>query len=104
VSLLLIGTGFGLFSTPNNNAIMGAVSTNEVGVASASMNLSRTVGNLVGMSIVNLMLHYYLGNQVISVSLQNELMLSISLALKMSLMFVCCAIVLSALRGKQAQV
>lgn len=101
MSLLLIGIGFGLFSTPNNSAIMGAVASKDVGIASASMNLSRTVGNLVGMSIVNLMLNYYLGEQVISEALSIELMQSISLALKMSLCFVVLAIFLSVMRGKQ---
>ncbi len=102
-ALVLIGLGFGLFSTPNNSAIMGAVSKNEVGVASASMNLSRTVGNLLGMSIVNLMLHYYLGDRVISQQTSDELMLTVALALKMSLIFVVLATVLSSFRGRREE-
>lgn len=101
VSLALIGTGFGLFSTPNNNAIMGSVNEHEVGVASASMNLSRTIGNLVGMSLVNLMMHYYIGDAKLSAGQNSALMQTISLALVMSLSFVLVACVLSALRGKQ---
>nr|WP_277750978.1 MFS transporter [Ningiella ruwaisensis] len=99
IALLFIGTGFGLFSTPNNNAIMGAVSQNEVGVASASMNLSRTVGNLFGMSLVNLMIHYFIGDAAISDEQSEALMTTISLALKMSLSFVVLACLLSSLRG-----
>ncbi|MGB3726962.1 MAG: MFS transporter [Glaciecola sp.] len=101
ISLALLGTGFGLFSTPNNNAIMGEVNENELGVASASMNLSRTIGNLVGMSLVNLMMHHYLGDAPLSSEQNVALMQTISLALVMSLVFVCIACVLSALRGKQ---
>ena len=100
-ALLLIGVGFGLFSTPNNNAIMGAVSRNEVGIASASMNLSRTVGNLFGMSMVNLMVHYYIGDVEISVEVKDALMLTVLTALKMSLSFVIIAVVCSSMRGKQ---
>lgn len=103
LALLLIGTGFGLFSTPNNSAIMGSVTSQEIGVASASMNLGRTVGNLFGMSIVNLILHYYLGNELISEADTNELMNSISLALKMSLAFVIIAMLMSLSRGKQGK-
>lgn len=100
-SLALVGIGFGLFSTPNNNAIVGAVKEQELGVASASMNLSRTIGNLVGMSIVNLMMHFYVGDEVISVKVLPELMDTISLALMMSLGLVLTACVVSGLRGKQ---
>ncbi len=101
VALLMTGLGFGLFSTPNNNAIMGSVSENEVGIASASMNLSRTVGNLVGMSLVNLMLHYFIGETSLDDSQTEQLMLTISLALKMSLSFVLFACLFSSLRGRQ---
>ena len=59
-ALLLLGVGFGLFSTPNSNAVMGSAAKNELGVASSSLNLSRSIGNLFGMSIVNLLVHYYL--------------------------------------------
>ncbi len=100
-SLALIGLGFGLFSTPNNSAIMGAVSEKEVGVASSAMNLSRTVGNLVGMSLVNLMMHHYIGDATFTPEQNPALMSTVSLALMMSLSFVVVACVLSAMRGRQ---
>lgn len=99
-SLLLIGFGFGLFSTPNNNAIMGGVQVHEVGVASASMSLSRTIGNLFGMSLVNLMVHYYLGNAQFTQEQNPALIQTVEMALNMSLVFVMVACVISALRGK----
>jgi hypothetical protein len=97
----LVGLGFGLFSTPNNSAIMGAVKEQEVGVASASMNLSRTIGNLVGMSIVNLMMHYYMGDATFTSENNPALMQIISLSLMLSLVFVIIASFVSAVRGKQ---
>ena len=100
-SLGLVGLGFGLFSTPNNSAIMGSVKEQEVGVASASMNLSRTIGNLVGMSLVNLMMHYYIGDANFGPESNLALMSTISLALLMSLSFVIIASIISAVRGKQ---
>jgi MFS family permease len=101
LSLALMGLGFGLFSTPNNSAIMGAVNEQEVGVASASMNLSRTIGNLFGMSLVNLMMHYYIGEATFSSENTAQLMSTISLALTMSLSFVIIATLVSAMRGRQ---
>jgi EmrB/QacA subfamily drug resistance transporter len=99
-SLLLIGVGFGLFSTPNNNAIMGGVKRHEVGVASASMNLARTIGNLFGMSLVNLMVHYYLGDAQFTQEQNPALIQTVEMALNMSLTFVLIACVISAFRGK----
>jgi EmrB/QacA subfamily drug resistance transporter len=99
-ALLLIGLGFGLFSTPNNNAIMGATHPNEVGVASASMNLARTIGNLIGMSLVNLMVHFYLGDAQFSSEQNPALILTVKLALNMSLTFVVLACVSSWFRGR----
>ncbi|MDU0355024.1 MFS transporter [Paraglaciecola aquimarina] len=99
-SLLLIGFGFGLFSTPNNNAIMGAVQQHEVGVASATLNLSRTIGNLFGMSLVNLMVHYYLGDAQFTAEQPPALVHTFEIALLMSLTFVAIACVTSTLRGR----
>ena len=99
-SLLLIGVGFGLFSTPNNNAIMGGVKRHEVGVASASMNLARTIGNLFGMSLVNLMVHFYLGDAQFTQEQNPALIQTVEMALNMSLVFVVLACIISALRGK----
>ena len=100
-ALALVGLGFGLFSTPNNSAIMGAVNEQEVGVASASMNLSRTIGNLIGMSLVNLMMHHYIGDATFTPEQNPALMSTVSLALKMSLSFVVLACMFSAVRGRQ---
>ena len=101
MALILVGLGFGLFSTPNNNAIMGAVDQREVGVASASMNLARTIGNLFGMSLVNLMVQYYLGDIALSAEQTVAIMDTTSSALIMSLSFVLIACVTSVLRGRQ---
>ena len=99
-SLLLIGVGFGLFSTPNNNAIMGGVERHEVGAASASMNLARTIGNLFGMSLVNLMVHFYLGDAQFTQEQNPALIQTVEMALNMSLAFVVIACAVSAFRGR----
>ena len=100
--LLLVGTGFGLFSTPNNNAIMAAVQHHEVGVALASINLARTIGKLMGMSLVNLMVHYYPGDAQFTAEQNTALIKIIELALNISLAFVVTACAISWLRGKSA--
>lgn len=99
-SLLVIGIGFGLFSTPNNHAIMSSTQAHELGAASASMNLARTVGNLIGMSLVNLMVHYYLGDAQFTAQQNPALIRTIELAVNMSLGFVVIACAISGLRGR----
>ncbi len=49
--LILIGIGFGLFSSPNANAIMSSVVPKFFGVASAVMSTVRSVGQMFSMGI-----------------------------------------------------
>jgi EmrB/QacA subfamily drug resistance transporter len=101
ISLVLVGIGFGLFSTPNNNAIMGSVHSSELGVASASMNLARTIGNLLGMSMVNFLVHVFLGDAQFVPEQYPALLQTINIALNLALCCVVLACFLSALRGKE---
>lgn len=47
------GLGMGLFLSPNNSAIMGAASREELGVASSLLALSRTLGMTSGVPLIN---------------------------------------------------
>ncbi|CUH94765.1 hypothetical protein P22_0831 [Propionispora sp. 2/2-37] len=55
-NLGMIGLGFALFASPNNNAIMGAVEKQYYGVASSILSSMRLVGQTVSMAIVTLLL------------------------------------------------
>jgi EmrB/QacA subfamily drug resistance transporter len=50
--LMPLGIGMGLFQSPNNSAIMGAVPRERLGVASGLMGLSRTLGNTTGLPLI----------------------------------------------------
>jgi MFS family permease len=52
--LLLLGAGFGLFSSPNTNAVMGAVQPGQYGVAAATLGTMRLVGQMLSMGIATL--------------------------------------------------
>jgi len=60
-NLLLAGFGFALFSSPNNNAIMGSVSIPLYGTASSILGTMRLVGQAVSMSIVTLLISVFIG-------------------------------------------
>jgi len=60
-SLVLLGLGFGLFSSPNSNAIMGAVERRDYGVASATLGTMRTIGQMLSLAIATLLFALIIG-------------------------------------------
>jgi EmrB/QacA subfamily drug resistance transporter len=52
---LPIGIGMGLFQSPNNSAIMGTAPRERLGVVSGMLSISRTLGQMVGISVVSAM-------------------------------------------------
>ena len=47
-----LGLGMGLFQSPNNSAILGAVPRQQLGTASALLSLSRLLGQATGVALV----------------------------------------------------
>lgn len=48
---IIMGIGNGCFQSPSNTAIMTSVKTEEVGIASGILSLSRNMGNILGVAI-----------------------------------------------------
>ena len=61
VSLVILGFGFALFSSPNTNAVMGSVERRTYGVASATVATMRQVGMMFSMGITMLLFAMYIG-------------------------------------------
>ena len=61
-SLIVIGFGFALFSSPNVNAVMSSVEKKFYGVASATLGTMRLTGQMLSMGIATLIVAVYLGN------------------------------------------
>jgi EmrB/QacA subfamily drug resistance transporter len=51
--LLPVGIGMGIFQSPNNSAILGAVPTYRLGVASGLLAIARTLGQTTGIAVLN---------------------------------------------------
>jgi len=64
--LILMGIGFGLFSSPNSNAIMSSVEKRHLGVASGVVGTMRMVGQMLSMGIAMMILAVYIGRQAIT--------------------------------------
>jgi MFS family permease len=64
--LIIMGVGFGLFSSPNSNAIMSAVEKRHLGVASGVVGTMRMVGQMTSMGIAMMILALFIGKQSIT--------------------------------------
>ena len=61
VTLIVLGFGFALFSSPNVNAIMGSVDRTLYGVASGTMGTVRLMGQMLSMGISMSIIAVFIG-------------------------------------------
>jgi MFS family permease len=52
--LAVVGVGLGLFTSPNNAAIMGAAPEQHAGMASGVLNMTRGFGTALGLALTGL--------------------------------------------------
>ena len=62
IAMFLQGLGYGLFSTPNTNAIMSSVPKEETGTASASLAAMRVIGQTLSIGLLTVIFAYIMGN------------------------------------------
>lgn len=60
-SLVLMGVGSGIFSTPNTHAVMNSVQKRYFGVASATISTMRIIGQTLSMGLVLVIFSIYVG-------------------------------------------
>lgn len=97
--LLLIGFGFGLFSSPNTNAVMSSVEKRFYGLASATLATMRVVGQALSMGIVTLTFAVTIGSAKVSESIP-EFMTATRLAFAISAVLCTFGVFASLARGK----
>ena len=61
MSLIVLGVGFGFFSAPNTNSVMGSVTADKYGVASGVLGTMRFMGQLLSITVASAILVSYLG-------------------------------------------
>lgn len=69
---IIMGFGFGLFSTPNTAVIMSSVEKTDYGMASSMLATMRTVGMLTSMTVITVLLGHYLGKREITIETTQE--------------------------------
>lgn len=64
--LIVLGFGFGLFSSPNTNAVMGSVDRKTFGVASATLGTMRLSGQMFSAGITMMIFSLFMGKSQIT--------------------------------------
>jgi EmrB/QacA subfamily drug resistance transporter len=64
-SLVILGTGFALFSSPNTNAVMSSVEKQHFGIASATLGTMRLTGQMFSMGMAMLIFSVFIGKNLI---------------------------------------
>ncbi|MCX7985613.1 MAG: MFS transporter [Bacteroidales bacterium] len=68
LTLVWLGTGFALFSSPNMNTIMSSVEKNQYGIASATASTMRVVGQIASMTFITVFFALIIGNKPIDMA------------------------------------
>ncbi|WP_069807839.1 MFS transporter [Vulcanisaeta thermophila] len=61
IPLSILGIGFGLFSAPNTNSVMGSVPPDRYGIASGVLGTMRFTGQLLSITLASSVLIHYIG-------------------------------------------
>jgi MFS family permease len=77
---IFLGLGFGLFSSPNTNAMMSSVEKKFLGVASATVGTMRLIGQMLSMGIATLSIALILGPVEITPSVYEPFVQSVNIS------------------------
>jgi EmrB/QacA subfamily drug resistance transporter len=99
-SLVILGIGFGLFSSPNMNAIMSSVEKRYYGVASGMLATMRVIGQMLSLGIVLIMFNVYIGKVQITPEYYPLFLKSAQVAFIVFAVLCCGGIYASLARGK----
>jgi EmrB/QacA subfamily drug resistance transporter len=99
-SLIVLGIGFGLFSSPNTNAVMSAVARKFYGVAAGTLGTMRLTGQALSLGIVLLLFSIYIGPVQITPANYPLFIETMRMAFALSALICFIGIFASAARGK----
>jgi MFS family permease len=100
VFLLILGVGFGLFSSPNTNAIMSSVDKRFYGVASGMNGTMRLLGQMLSMGIAMMLFAIFIGPVEITPEYYPQFVLSLHYAFILFTFLCLIGIFASLVRGK----
>jgi EmrB/QacA subfamily drug resistance transporter len=99
-TLVILGFGFALFSSPNVNAVMSSVDRRLYGVASGTLGTMRLSGQMLSMGIATLTFALYLGRVRIAAANPASFLQSLKVAFAIFAILCFCGIFASLARGR----
>ena len=100
LSLVVIGFGFALFSSPNTNAVMSSIDRRSYGVGSAMLGTMRLTGQMLSMGFVMVLFVLIIGRVRITPDLYPLFLKSLKAAFLLSAVLCTAGIVASLTRGR----
>jgi EmrB/QacA subfamily drug resistance transporter len=100
IALIVVGLGFGLFSSPNTNAIMSAVEKRYYGVASGIVGTMRLLGQMLSMGIAMMIFSIVIGRVEITPEYYPQFAASLQYAFILFTILCVAGIFASLARGK----
>ncbi|MBL6963216.1 MAG: MFS transporter [Bacteroidetes bacterium] len=100
-SLILLGFGFALFSSPNTNAVMSSVEKRFLGLASATLSTMRLTGQMFSMGIAMLIMNIYIGKMKINMDHFPNFLSAMKLAFVVFAIMCVIGVFASLVRGKE---
>jgi len=79
-SLMVLGLGYGFFSSPNTNAIMSSVENKHLSIASGMNATMRSIGQLLSMAIAMFCFAIFIGPVSVTPAVYPQLMTSVVIA------------------------
>ena len=99
-SLVFLGFGFALFSSPNTNAVLSSVEKKFLGVAASTLSTMRLTGQMLSMGIALLIISIFIGQSKITPENHNALLSGIGIAFILFTILCFAGIFASLARGK----
>lgn len=99
---IILGLGFGLFSSPNINAIMGSIEKKHLGMASATTNTMRLAGQAMSMGITMMIISMVVGKVKITPDVLPQFMAALH-TIFIVMAALCCLAVYTSWNGTQVK-
>ncbi|MEN6310907.1 MAG: MFS transporter [Acidobacteriota bacterium] len=99
--LAVLGLGFGLFSSPNTNAVMGSVDRRSYGVASATLGTMRLSGQMLSAGITMMIFSVFLGGNPIVPRLYPRFLFGVRTAFMLYALLCTAGVFASLARGRR---
>jgi EmrB/QacA subfamily drug resistance transporter len=100
-SLIVLGLGYALFSSPNANSVMGSVEKKFLGVASAILSTMRQGGQMLNMAMVTVIFSITIGRVQITPQYHTLFLKSAKIIFTISVILCLAGVLASLARGKR---